>query len=72
MDMWFLVTRVDEIEGELAVQREVSLAAPIEQDSPITSWRERLVLAPQRFREPVVFSEEPEPPDEIDVYVDVR
>lgn len=30
MDMWFLVTRVDEIDGEFAVQREVSLAAPIE------------------------------------------
>ncbi|RKT82632.1 hypothetical protein SAMN05421805_104100 [Saccharopolyspora antimicrobica] len=78
MDVWLLVTRLVEVRGapeggdQILVNREVSLAGPIEPGEQITFWQERLVFSPQRFEAPMVLPEGPEDPDEIDVYVRAR
>lgn len=71
MDVWFLVTHPVEVDGRFVVTREVSLAQPIVPDSHINVWRERVVLPPMDFGT-VVLPEEPEGPDDIDVYVGAR
>lgn len=68
MDVWFLVTYPVEMGDRFIVKREVSLANPITPDSHINSWRERLLLPPMDFGA-VVLPDEPEGPDDIDVYV---
>lgn len=71
MNVWFLVTYPVEMGDKFVVHREVSLAAPIEPDSYITSWRERLLFSPLTF-DPVVMPSDPEEPEEIDVFVHAR
>ncbi|GGI68960.1 hypothetical protein GCM10011581_02480 [Saccharopolyspora subtropica] len=71
LDVWFLVTYPAEVGDKFVVCREVSLAAPIEPDSYITSWRERLIFPPLEFG-PVVMPDHPEEPDDIDVFVQAR
>ncbi|MGJ7908234.1 hypothetical protein ACOQFL_17360 [Actinopolyspora sp. H202] len=72
MDVWFLVTHAltarDGEQERFEVHREISLAQPIEPETHITRWRERLVLPPRLFS-PVPQQQETEEPEDIEVYV---
>jgi hypothetical protein len=71
MEVWFLVTFPDKVGDKFVVCREISLAKPIEPDSYITSWRERLIFPPLEF-DPVAMLTGPEKPEDIDVFVQAR